>query len=270
MTTPGTPGNPGAERSEGGRGNGRGDDGAERHGPGGAERSEGGAHPTPSTPERRIATARLRVLARLRRLTKALPAATNRGGWAAYRRTVVSVVSYGLLAIAFVLGVIWFFKPDNSRWEPAVNSLTLVAGLTGIFVERLTAAAERRTEVLRAVADELQENANLLSDERFSPTPPSHRQVYPRLVVSAVDLALVSGALGLHRDAELVGLLHRWRDTVHLFNRRLDLTEISTFSSTITSAELAAFHRALNHENSYFATTRQMLDTLLTRLTKAE
>ncbi|MEV6282643.1 hypothetical protein [Kribbella sp. NPDC051770] len=219
------------------------------------------------TPERRVATARLRVLGRLRKLARALPAATKTS---AYRRTVVSVISYGLLAIAFVLGVIWFFKPDNSRWEPAVNSLTLVAGLTGIFVERLTAAAERRAEILRAVSDELQENTRLLADERFSPTPPSHRQVYPRLVVSAVDLALVSGALGLHRDAELVNLLHRWRDTVHLFNRRLDLTEISTFSSTITSAELAAFHRALNHENSYFATTRQMLETLLARLPKGE
>ena len=75
----------------------------------------------------------------------------------AVRRLIVSAVSYSLLGLAFVLGVIWFFWPGNSRWEPAVNSLTLVAGLTGIFVERLTAEAERRTEVLRAVADELQE-----------------------------------------------------------------------------------------------------------------
>jgi hypothetical protein len=186
--------------------------------------------------------------------------------WTAYRRTVVTAISYGLLALAFVLGVIWFISPGNARWEPAVNSLTLVAGLTGIFVERLTAEAERRTEVLRAVGDELRENTKLLHDERFSPNTPSTRQVYPRLVVSAVDLALVSGALGLHRDAELVGLLHRWRDTVHLFNRRLDLTEISTFSNTISAAELAAFHRALHRENSYFAATRDMLDNLLTRL----
>ena len=193
-----------------------------------------------------------------------------RGGatWAAYRRTVVTTASYGLLGLAFVLGVIWFFWPQNSRWEPAVNSLTLVAGLTGIFVERLTAEAERRSEVLRAVADELQDNTQLLADERFSPNPPGHRQVYPRLIVSAVDLALVSGALGRHRDGELVGLLHRWRDTVHLFNRRLDLTEISTFSSSSTTEELAAFHRALNRENSYFTTTRQMLDTLLAKLPK--
>ena len=178
------------------------------------------------------------------------------------RRTVVSFVTYGLLAVAFVLGVIWFIRPGNSRWEPAVNSITLVAGLTGIFVQRLTAEAERRTEVLRAVA----ENTRLLGDERFSPTAPTTRQVYPPLVVSAVDLALVSGALGRHRDAELVGLLHRWRDTVHLFNRRLDLTEISTFSNTISAAELAAFHRALHRENSYFAATREVLDNLLTRV----
>jgi hypothetical protein len=98
------------------------------------------------------------------------------------------------------------------------------------------------------------------------PHTPSTRQVYPRLVVSAVDLALISGALGLHRDAELVTQLHRWRDTVHLFNRRLDLTEISTFSNTISPAELAAFHRALHREHSYFAATRETLEQLLATL----
>jgi hypothetical protein len=214
-----------------------------------------------------VRRARRRVLARLRQVRQALPLVDAR--WAAYRRNIVSAVSYGLLGLAFGLGVIWFFWPENARWEPAVNSLTLVAGLTGIFVERLTAEAERRTEVLRAVAAELQENTRLLNDERFSPKAPTTRQVYPRLVVSAVDLALVSGALGLRRDAELVGLLHRWRDTVHLFNRRLDLTEISTFSNTISPDELAAFHRALHRENSYFAATRDMLENLLTRLPPA-
>ena len=216
--------------------------------------------------DRLLVWARIRTLARLRVLTKVLRASVRSGRWAAARRTVVTAVSYGLLGLAFVLGVIRFLWPGNARWEPAVNSLTLVAGLTGIFVERLSAEAERRTEVLRAVSDELQENTRLLSDDRFSPGQRNHRQVFPRLVVSAVDLALVSGALGRHRDAELVGLLHRWRDTVHLFNRRLDLTEISTFSNTISPQELAAFHRALHRENSYFAATREMLDALLSRL----
>ncbi|MFB6726101.1 hypothetical protein ACFCV3_38375 [Kribbella sp. NPDC056345] len=186
--------------------------------------------------------------------------------WSKHRRTVVTAISYGMLGLAFVLGVSWFLWPENSRWEPAVNSLTLVAGLTGIFVERLTAEAERRTEVLRAVGDELRENTRLLNDDRFSPAAPATRQVYPRLVVSAVDLALVSGALGLHRDADLVGPLHRWRDTVHLFNRRLDLTEISTFSPTVSQDDLAAFHRALHRENNYFAATREQLTALLAKL----
>ncbi|HEY0694532.1 MAG TPA: hypothetical protein VGD71_36560 [Kribbella sp.] len=214
----------------------------------------------------RLLQVRIRALARLQVLTKVLRASVRSGPWAAARRTVVTAVSYGMLGLAFVLGVIWFLWPGNARWEPAVNSLTLVAGLTGIFVERLSAEAERRTEVLQAVSDELQENTRLLSDDRFSPDQRNLRQVFPRLVVSAVDLALVSGALGRHRDAELVNLLHRWRDTVHLFNRRLDLTEISTFSNTISSEELAAFHRALHRENSYFAATREMLEALLSRL----
>ena len=185
------------------------------------------------------------------------------------KRTVVSLVTYGLLAAAFVFGVIAIINPGNARLDPAVNTLTLVAGLTGIFVERLTSAAERRTEVLRAVANELHENAQTLDNPRFSPDAPTSRQVYPRLIVSAVDLALVSGALGLHKDAELVGLLHRWRDTVHLFNRRLDLTEVSTFSNTISPAELAAFRRALQRDDSYLAATRGMLQELLAKLPSA-
>jgi hypothetical protein len=187
----------------------------------------------------------------------------------AVRRRIVSAVSYSLLGLAFVLGVIWFFWPENSRWEPAVNSLTLVAGLTGIFVERLTAQAERRTEVLRAVTDELVKNKELLDDEQFSPRTPTTRQVYPRLVVSAVDVALASGVLGMHRDADLVDLLHTWRNTVHMFNRRLDLTEISTFSNDVSPADLTAFRTALHRKDGHLAATRTMLENLLTQLPAA-
>lgn len=189
--------------------------------------------------------------------------ASRIGPGAAGRRTIITVTTYGLLAVAFVLGVAWLVWPDNSRWEPAVNTITLVAGLTGILVGRLTAEAERRTQVLQAVADELQENTRLLADPRFSADQARRRQVYPRLVVSAVDLALVSGALARQRDADLFGLLHRWRDTVHEFNRRLDLTEIRTFTDSISDEELEGFRRALHSENSYLAATRETLGTLI-------
>lgn len=187
----------------------------------------------------------------------------------ARRRTIVTLTTYGRLGAAFVLGIAWFVSPDNSRWEPAVNTLTLVVGLTGIFLERLTSEAERRSQVLQAVADELQENTRLLTDPRFSDSQPRRRQVYPRLVVSAVDLALVSGALARQRDTELFGLLHRWRDAVHELNRRLDLTEIRTFTDSISDDELEAFRRALHSENSYLAATREMLARLITILDTA-
>lgn len=192
------------------------------------------------------------------------------GSAASGRRTIVTVTTYGLLGLAFLLGVAWFLFPESNRWEPAVNTLTLVAGLTGIFVERLTAEAERRGQVLRAVADELTDNTRLLADERFSSTQTRRRQIYPRLVVSAVDAALVSGVLARERDAELFGLLHRWRDTVHEFNRRLDLTEIRTFSDSVSDDELAGFQRALHSENSYLAATREMLAGLVRHLEESE
>ncbi|MFC7620182.1 hypothetical protein [Microlunatus sp. GCM10028923] len=184
---------------------------------------------------------------------------------ASLRRTVVTVLTYGLLGVAFVLGVIWFLVPENNRWEPAVNTLTLVAGLTGIFVDRLSREAERRREVLAAVTDELAVNERLLGDERFSGAG-RRRQIYPRLVVSAVDVALVSGVLARPRDSELVTLLHRWRDTVHELNRRLDLTEFRTFSESISDEELASYQRALQRENSFLAATRERLNQLTERL----
>ncbi|MFC0623739.1 hypothetical protein [Kribbella deserti] len=185
---------------------------------------------------------------------------------AGVRRTTVTVLTYGLLALAFVLGVVWFLWPDNSRWEPAVNSLTLVAGLTGIFVERLTSEAERRSEILRAVRDELDENQRLLNDERFTTENGRRRQIYPRLIVSAVDSALVSGILARQREAGLADQLHRWRDTVHEFNRRLDLTELRTFAETISDEELENFQRALRGPDSYLTATRERLTALITSL----
>lgn len=182
---------------------------------------------------------------------------------ASVRRRLVTSATYGLLGVAFALGVLWFLLPDEARWEPAVNSLTLIAGVTGIFVERLTAAAERRSEVLGAVADELAENQRLL-ETGFSTT--RRRDVYPRLVVSAVDRAVVSGVLDTSRDTDLVRNLHRWRDEVFAVNRRLDLTEMLTFSATATEDDLVAFQQALHGERSYLAGTREQLAELRAQL----
>jgi hypothetical protein len=182
-------------------------------------------------------------------------------------RTTVATVTYLLLATAFVLGVMWFVLPGEPRWEPAVNSLTLVAGLTGLIVERLSAEAERRAQVLTVVRRELERNRAILADNGFARAADDRpRAVFARLAISAVDAALVSGALDRRRDAVLVSGLHRWRDTVQGFNRRLDLTENMSVLERQTSGEREVWDAAMRLRGGYVATTRAQLEELLAGL----
>ncbi|HEU5111185.1 MAG TPA: hypothetical protein VFT95_21805 [Micromonosporaceae bacterium] len=179
-------------------------------------------------------------------------------------RLAITVATFGALVIALVLGLLWFVvSPDGQRWEPAVNTLALLAGITGIFAERWAAERERRKQALFSIAAELEHNRRLLEDEAFSPDPArfDRRRVYPRLVLSAVDSAFASGALSPRRDIERIELLHRWRSTANAVNRRLDLTESLTFAST-SAAEVEQFNRALHRDDGYLRGVRDLLDEL--------
>lgn len=182
-------------------------------------------------------------------------------------RATVAAVTYGLLAAAFVLGVLWFVLPGEPRWEPAVNSLTLVAGLTGLIVERLSSEAERHAQVLAAIRRELERNQSVLADNEFARAEGHRpRAVFARLAVSAVDAALVSGALDRRKDTTLVTGLHRWRDTVQGFNRRLDLTENMTVLERQSPGEREVWDAAMRLRGGYVANTRRQLDELLAML----
>ncbi|MCP2266324.1 hypothetical protein ACFQHV_06940 [Promicromonospora thailandica] len=182
-------------------------------------------------------------------------------------RAAVATVTYGLLAVALVLGVLWFALPGEPRWEPAVNSLTLVAGVTGLVVERLSSEAERHAQVLAAVRRELERNRAVLADNEFARTAHGRpRAVFARLAVSAVDAALVSGVLDRRRDTALVTGLHRWRDTVQGFNRRLDLTENMTVLERQSAREREVWDAAMRLRGGYVATTREQLEDLLRAL----
>ena len=190
-------------------------------------------------------------------------------GWVVERhvtvaRATVATVTYVLLATAFVLGVLWFVLPGEPRWEPAVNSLTLVAGLTGLIVERLSSEAERHAQVLAAIRRELERNRAVLADNEFARAADDRpRAVFARLAVSAVDAALVSGALDRRRDTALVTALHRWRDTVQGFNRRLDLTENMSVLERQSSGEREVWDAAMRLRGGYVAMTRAQLEELL-------
>lgn len=179
-------------------------------------------------------------------------------------RLAITITTFGALALALGLGIGWLVvSPGDQRWEPAVNTLALVAGITGIFAERWAAERERRLAAVDSIRAELAHDLLVFEDEAFSRHPEAfrRRRVYPRLVVSAVDSAFASGALSPRRDGELIGKLHAWRDTVNTVNRRLDLTESLTFATSSTT-EVEQFNRALHRADGYLTGARELLRDL--------
>jgi hypothetical protein len=175
-------------------------------------------------------------------------------------RIAITALTFGALAVAMALGVTWFaVSPSGQRWEPAVNSLALLAGITGIFAERWASQREQRNQAIDSIRLEMARNRETLDGEAFSATSSRGRRVYPRLVQSAVDSALSSGALSPHRDAELIDLLHRWRTAVASVNRRLELTEMLLFTSA-SEEKVEQFHAALHSASGFFQGVRTLLD----------
>ena len=180
-------------------------------------------------------------------------------------RLAITIATFGALALALVVGIIWFVvSPPSQRWEPAVNTLALLAGITGIFAERWAAQREHRNQAMESIRTELEHNRRLLEDEAFNPAELSRRRVYPRLMLSAVDSAFTTGALSPRRDDDLIELLHRWRATVNAVNRRLDLTESLTFAMT-SEEEVTQFNRALHRDDGYLHGIHELLNQLSQR-----
>ncbi|NUT91091.1 MAG: hypothetical protein HOY78_03595 [Saccharothrix sp.] len=175
-------------------------------------------------------------------------------------RVVITALTFGALAVAMVLGVTWFFaSPGDQRWEPAVNTLALLAAVTGIFAERWASRHEQRVQAIESIRLEMARNREVLDHEAFRASPPRGRNVYPRLVQSAVDSALSTGALDPRHDAELINLLHQWRTAVSSLNQRLELTEMLVFT-TASDEQAEQLHRALSGPSSFLNGLRTMLD----------
>lgn len=183
------------------------------------------------------------------------------------RSSLIALITFGSVAISAAISITWFVTASGaSRFEPAVQTLGLLAGLTGILAERRAAARERRHLALVTLADELRRGISILNDPQFAPSKETPRpRVYPRLPVSATDAALISGALAERSDGDLLRLLHNWRDEVKGFNRRLELTEIRIFTSGMP-AEIGDFERALHRSNGYLNQIRHLLRGLQNHL----
>ncbi|MET9648427.1 hypothetical protein ACFZB6_32860 [Streptomyces syringium] len=158
-----------------------------------------------------------------------------------------ATISCLLIALGTCVWWVTVAEGSDSRFEPVASGLALVAAITGVYAERRAAARERRAQALYALTDELVKNSELLAGESFLPQDPlaPKARVYPRLVQSATDATLVSGAFSEPGHDALIALLHRWRDAVHDFNRRLDLAELRTYVSQVPAEELLAIDEAM-------------------------
>jgi len=183
------------------------------------------------------------------------------------RSSLIALATFGSVAISAAISITWFVTSSGaSRFEPAVQTLGLLAGLTGVLAERRAVARERRHLALVTLVDELRRSILILDDPQFAPSKETPRpRVYSRLPVSATDAALISGALAKRSDDNLLRLLHSWRDEVNGFNRRLELTEVRIFTSGMPT-EVAEFEQTLHRSNGYLDQIRRHLRDLQSHL----
>ncbi|MCP3782956.1 hypothetical protein NLX85_06205 [Micromonospora sp. A3M-1-15] len=180
-------------------------------------------------------------------------------------RTWIMLVTAGSLTVAFVVSAVWWTRSSGtSSFEPTVQVLGLLGGITGIVAERWAAGRERRAEALQAIGEELRDNGRILASPPFAvdTTQPARRQVYPRLSLSAVNAALSSAVLSPRRDETLVGMLHDWRNEAEIFNHQLSLAEILAFTNG-SDEVLRDLHQGLHSADGPLERMQEHLTALL-------
>jgi hypothetical protein len=165
-------------------------------------------------------------------------------------KSLVTFITFFPLLLGFILAAIWWTKEPN--FESLLTGLGLLATITGIFGERWASANEKRIEFLRALLNECSSNVVILSDKRFDPNShkPGRPIVFPRLIISVTETAIASGVFAERQDRDLFSLLHRWRHTANEFNRRLDITELRTFTN-LSPQEICLLYEALQESKEF-------------------
>jgi hypothetical protein len=177
-------------------------------------------------------------------------------------RQLATVTTFAGLASAIGVSLAQMLTAHGpARLEPTTQMLALIAALTGIAAERFAAERQRRRQALATLVDELHANRAIL-DEMLSAvggTNAAKRRVYPRLVTSAAEGTIASGALA--DDRELLARLHEWHNAVVDCNRRLDLTEMLTFLQG--DPAIRTFDQALSRDDGRVQRISRLLDGFL-------
>lgn len=165
-------------------------------------------------------------------------------------KNLVTFITFFPLLLGFILAAVWWTQIGT--FEPLLTGLGLLATITGIFGERWASVNEKRIEFLRALLNECGSNEVILSDSRFDPNShkPGRPIVFPRLIISVTETAIASDVFTERQDRELFSLLHQWRHTANEFNRRLDITELRTFTN-LSPQEIRSLYEALQESKEF-------------------
>lgn len=185
-------------------------------------------------------------------------------------RLAIRLVTLSTLVAALAVSVWWWTDPGRDWLQAPSTALALVAAVTGIPADRWAGQAQARARAIAALRRELAQNQQVLLDPRFQPENQGVGQVYPRLMLGAVDTALVSGALNASRDRNLVRQLLDWRNAAEDLNRRLEITELRLcIVDVLEREELVPLREMLGRPDGYFAYTGRLMHELAGELDEA-
>jgi hypothetical protein len=174
------------------------------------------------------------------------------------------------LLAALAVAVWWWINPGQDWLQAPSTALALIAAVCGIPADRWAVEAQRRSRALTSLRQELDQNAAILDDPRFRPEAQGIGQVYPRLMLGAVDTAFISGALTWRRDRDLLRRLLEWRNAADDLNRRLDITELRLcIVDRLDGDELSTLRNIMREPDGYFALVARRMHELRTAVDAA-
>ena len=182
-------------------------------------------------------------------------------------KTLIRFATGAALGSALLLSALWLVYPHATRFESGGTIMALLAAISGIPADRWAVASERRAQMVAALRRELAENRQFFTDTSFLPENQGLGQVYPRLKLSAVETALLTGSFDGHNDGEIQRHLFDWRNAAEGLNRRLDLTELRLCTiAQLSPLEMRVLRGISQGEESYLSRTLIRLNALNTTL----
>lgn len=171
-------------------------------------------------------------------------------------RFIVPLTSI-LLVSSFIFSVVWLStSPD---FEPMITSLTLLAAITGLLIDRWLSEREHRRKLLKALMHEIYMNLAVLREiyTKVQPLGDASPIVLPRFYNTTLSTVIADGVFATERDAKLWKLLNSWMQRSTEANVRFTTTEAITFARPSTVPE---FHDLMLKGHVMTMTRKALLD----------